>query len=210
VSAAHNMAASKKPAGRPVRPEGDSRAVDMEAVRGAVSGGPEQGSADLAVLVTGMLFRLAPRLVDVQDMGAREHGLGFARGRVLWALHDSGPVLMRKLSQVLRVTPRTVTGLVDALEADGWVTRSPHPADRRATIISLTPAAETTLARLRTAYEGFAHDLLDDVSADDLASSRRVIAVIENGLDEAVARGLAAFETRPAPAGRAGLSGPSS
>jgi DNA-binding MarR family transcriptional regulator len=181
----------------------------MEAVRGAASGTSEQGSADLAVLVTGMLFRLAPRLVEVQDMGAREHGLGFARGRVLWALHDSGPVLMRKLSQVLRVTPRTITGLVDALEADGWVTRSPHPADRRATIISLTPAAETALARLRAAYEGFAHDLLGDVSAGDLASSRRVISTIEDGLDEAVARGLAAFEERPASARRAGPSGPS-
>ena len=34
---------------------------------------------------------------------------------------------------------RNVTGLVDALEGAGFVTRSPHPTDRRATVVSLTP-----------------------------------------------------------------------
>lgn len=29
--------------------------------------------------------------------------------------------------------PRNVTDLVDALERDGYVTREPHPTDRRAT-----------------------------------------------------------------------------
>ncbi|MGH3407449.1 MAG: MarR family winged helix-turn-helix transcriptional regulator [Streptosporangiaceae bacterium] len=91
--------------------------------------------------MVGRLFRLAPRLVEPQDLGARQYGLGFARGRVLWALQESGPVLMRALSQQLGISPRTVTGLIDALEADGWVTRSPHRVDRRATIISLTGAA---------------------------------------------------------------------
>jgi DNA-binding MarR family transcriptional regulator len=38
---------------------------------------------------------------------------------VLWALQESGPVVMRALSQQLGISPRTVTGLIDALEADG-------------------------------------------------------------------------------------------
>jgi DNA-binding HxlR family transcriptional regulator len=63
----------------------------------------------------------------------------------LWALHESGLVPMRALSQLLGISPRMVTGLVDALEADGSVTRSPHIADRRATIISLTPAAKRSM-----------------------------------------------------------------
>jgi DNA-binding MarR family transcriptional regulator len=168
--------------------------ADLEAARGAAfSGRSDPAPADLAVSVVGRLFRLAPRLMDLQDLGARQYGLGFARGRVLWALHESGPVLMRALSQVLGISPRTVTGLVDALEADGWVTRGPHPADRRATIISLTPAAEAALARLRDSYEGLAHDLLSDLPADDLARCRAVITTLEERLDDVVSKRVAAF-----------------
>ena len=149
---------------------------------------------DLAVSLVGVLFRLAPRLVDLLDMGARDYGLGFARGRVLWALRDSGPVLMRALSEALGVSPRTVTGLVDSLEADGWVTRSPHPNDRRATIISLTPNSEMTLARLTDSYRALAHDLLGDVCAEDLARCRAVIRQLEDRLDASVSRRVAAFD----------------
>src|SRR5215469_7703873 len=160
--------------------------ADLEAARGSALTDP--GSADLAVSVVGRFFRLAPRLMDVQDRGAREYGLGFARGRVLWALHASGPVLMRALSQALGISPRTVTGLIDGLEADGWVTRSPHPEDRRATIISLTPAAETALARLQENYQALAHDLVGDLPPDDLQRCWSVISTIEQRLDGVVAR----------------------
>ncbi len=159
----------------------------------------EEPDLELPVSVVGLLFRLAPRLVDLIDLGARDYGLGFARGRVLWALRDSGPIVMRALSDSLGVSPRTVTGLVDSLEADGWVTRSPHPTDRRATIISLTPASETTLDRLTESYAALAHDLLGDVAPADLKICRTVIRQLEDRLDSSVTRRIAAFEARSAP-----------
>jgi len=197
------MADSAYRAGRPASGAPDATATDLEAARGAASRSSDPYRGDLAVSVVGRLFRLAPRLMDLQDLGARQYGLGFARGRVLWALQESGPVLMRALSQALGISPRTVTGLVDALEADGWVTRSPHPADRRATIISLSPAAETTLARLREAYEGLAHDLLGDLPRDDLARCRAVIATLEERLDDVTSRRVADFGPPSGPGPRA-------
>jgi DNA-binding MarR family transcriptional regulator len=193
--------------------------ADVEAARGAAARGrrgrrtappkatPEGvGRADpfggdLAASVFGHLFRLVPRLMELQEIGAREYGLGFARGRVLWALRESGPVLMRALSEALQISPRTVTGLVDALEADGWVTRSPHPTDRRATIISLTATAATTMARLSDSYRALAEELLGDVPPAELARFREVIVTMEERLDDAVTRALAAV-----PAGQPGCS----
>src|ERR1700752_4061690 len=107
----------------------DPFAADLEAAPGAASS-PGRDHSDLAISVLGRLFRLAPRLTELQDLGARQYGLGFARGRVLWGLQESAPVLTPALSQQLGTSPRTVTGLTDALEADAWVTRSPHPEDR--------------------------------------------------------------------------------
>jgi DNA-binding MarR family transcriptional regulator len=171
-----------------------SSEYDLEAALGSLATGRDDGPGDLAVSLVGRLFRLAPRLVELQDLGARQYGLGFARGRVLWALQESGPVLMRALSQQLGISPRTVTGLIDALEADGWVTRSPHPEDRRATIISLTATAETTLVQLRDSYQRLARDLLGDIPPEELARCRAVITTLEQRLDDAVARRIDDFE----------------
>jgi DNA-binding MarR family transcriptional regulator len=174
-----------------------STGVDVEAARG--SAGTDPASADVAVSVVGRLFRLAPQLTDLLDLGAREYGMGFARGRVLWALQESGPVVMRALSQQLGISPRTVTGLIDALEADGWVTRSPHPDDRRATIISITPTAQAALLTLRSSYEGLAHDLLADIDPADLARCQSVLGAIQDRLPDVVAARMATAQPTAKP-----------
>jgi DNA-binding MarR family transcriptional regulator len=152
---------------------------------------------EIADRVMGRLFALAPRLVELQDLGAREYGMSYARGRVVAALQASGPVLMRALSQDVGVTPRTITGLVDALEADGWVQRRPHPTDRRATIASLTPAAEVSFARLMQSYSGLARDLTDGIPRADQQTVVTALDHIAARMDDAVTRGFAALEADP-------------
>ena len=49
-----------------------------------------------------------------------------------------GPSTQRELADALQVSPRNVTGLVDALVATGFVSREPHPSDRRATLVQFT------------------------------------------------------------------------
>ena len=140
---------------------------------------------DLATTALGRLFGLAPRLTALADLGAQQYGFGYARGRVLWVLRKSGPVLMRAVSDTLGITPRTLTGLIDALEADGWVIRKPHPTDRRATLLELTPAAEQSCARIDEAFQGFAHLLFDTVAPADLHTFLRVLTHVRDHLDTA-------------------------
>ncbi len=168
---------------------------------------PTGGRADLSAAldmetaerVAGRLFALAPRLVEILDLGAREYGMSYARGRVVAALQASGPVLMRTLSQDVGVTPRTITGLVDALEADGWVERRAHPSDRRATIVALTPAAEAAFARLIEGYRGLAQDLVSGIPEADQQCALGVLEHISARLDDAVRRGTAAFDPPTSP-----------
>ena len=65
----------------------------------------------------------------------------YPRMRLLYALHCEGPQRMGDLADALDVTPRSVTALVDGLEAEHLVARRAHPSDRRATIIELTDEA---------------------------------------------------------------------
>jgi DNA-binding MarR family transcriptional regulator len=46
---------------------------------------------------------------------------------------------MRDLGVQLGVSPRNMTAMVDALEDAHLVVRRPHPTDRRATLVELSP-----------------------------------------------------------------------
>lgn len=91
-------------------------------------------------------------------------GLTFARYELLALLNFSrhGALPMKKASALLQVHPTSVTNAVDRLQAAGLVTRSPHPNDKRATLIELTEdgrsvsnAATISLNREVFARSGF-------------------------------------------------------
>ncbi len=64
--------------------------------------------------------------------------VSYARLRLLTVLKCDGNQTMHQLAEALAVTPRRVTALVDALEADGLVERHPHPTDGRSTLVAVT------------------------------------------------------------------------
>lgn len=116
------------------------------------------------------LFDLAVVLGDLMNRRLEELGLTPARAEVLWLLHGGGPLTQRELSQTLRCTPRNVTGLVDALEAAGFVTRKPHPTDRRATLVTLTQQGHAVASAWSAEHREGAGQLFGDVAAADLVT----------------------------------------
>jgi DNA-binding MarR family transcriptional regulator len=87
---------------------------------------------------------------------------------VLWELRSRGPVLQRELAEALDVAPRTMTGIVDGLVATGFVTRQPHPTDRRATLVTLTPHGEATTAAMAADQAQFVEILFGGMSEQRL------------------------------------------
>lgn len=109
------------------------------------------------------------------------------RVQVLWELAHGGPCTQQVLATRLNVTPRHVTTLVDVLEAADYVRRSPHPTDRRATVVGLTPSAETYMEGMRLAHEELTATLLDAVDPADRAALERGVTAIAERLVELVA-----------------------
>jgi DNA-binding MarR family transcriptional regulator len=120
-------------------------------------------------------------------------GLTPSRTHLLWELGERGPVPQRVLADALKVTPRAVTGLVDALVADGLVTRAPHPADRRATLVTLTPRGETLVAQLRRDHRALARALFGPMSRREFDGFARGLA----GVIERLRAHLAVASGRP-------------
>jgi DNA-binding MarR family transcriptional regulator len=73
-------------------------------------------------------------------------GLTFARYEALMLLYysRSGALPMGKIGGRLQVHPTSVTNLIDGLERAGYVTRTPHPTDRRTTLGSITEDGRRT------------------------------------------------------------------
>jgi DNA-binding MarR family transcriptional regulator len=79
-------------------------------------------------------------------------GLTTSRAHLLWELQQRGPTKQQVLAGALGVSARNVTGLVDGLVAGGFVTREPHPTDRRATLVSFTERGARTAEAMREGH----------------------------------------------------------
>jgi len=102
-----------------------------------------------------------------------------------WLLHHGGPQTQRALADAMKVTPRNVTGLVDALVDTGFVARGPHPTDRRATLVSLTERGAETMEAMNREHQELASLLFADMPDRD-AFARGLEHLLE-GLRDAVA-----------------------
>jgi DNA-binding MarR family transcriptional regulator len=109
-------------------------------------------------------------------------GLTYARMRLLGTLHCKGSQIMSNISDDLGVTRRNVTALVDALENEGLVRRMPHPTDRRATIIELTPqGVDTTNSMYNGHREGVA-EVFANLSEDERHELIRLLGSLREAL----------------------------
>lgn len=125
------------------------------------------------------VLELSLLLNEDAPRGVAAVGLTLPRVHLTWVLHHAGPMTHRALADALRVTPRNVTGLVDALAADGFVERSPHPTDRRATLVSLTEHGTSVMATMAAEHAALAQRLFGDLPDFDAFSA---------GLDQVLAR----------------------
>ena len=74
----------------------------------------------------------------------------------------------RDLADALRVSARNVTGLVEGLQATGFVGRTVHPRDRRATLVTLTEQGTAVARAMQTDEQRLARFLFSDVSDHDV------------------------------------------
>ena len=99
---------------------------------------------------------------DMTQSLARD-GLTVSRAGVLWELRHRGPTVQRVLADALKVSARTITGLVDGLVATGFVTREPHPTDRRATLVTFTGHGASTVAAMERDQAEFVRILFGEM-----------------------------------------------
>jgi DNA-binding MarR family transcriptional regulator len=97
----------------------------------------------------------------------------FGRARAIRRL-ARGPLSMRELADTLGIDPPNATVMVDGLEAQGLVRRTPHPTDRRAKVVEATRKGKA-LARRADMILATPPPALSDLGEDELEALRRIL-----------------------------------
>jgi DNA-binding MarR family transcriptional regulator len=93
---------------------------------------------------------LGKKMHASMERWADQYGLSLGRFQILVRLQhaDGGRLSMGDLAEMLDVAPRTVTGLVDNLERDGFAVRVDDPHDRRSVYAEITDRGRERLKAL--------------------------------------------------------------
>lgn len=142
------------------------------------------------------------------DAALEAAGLGITAGeaRTLHHADRTGPVRQTTLAERMAVEPMTLVGYLDRLERIGLVRREPDPADRRAKLVVIEPAARPVLARIATVAAAVREGAMEGLSAEEAEAVRAALALMRVNLragpaasDHAQPGEAAASEADPKP-----------
>jgi len=95
----------------------------------------------------------------------------FPQYNVLLALGRNGSMQMSTLGEHMLVAPANVTGLIDRIEAKGYVRRRKDPHDRRLWVIELTEEGERVYRNISSRFRQYARGLGSALSSKELAAA---------------------------------------
>src|SRR3954469_10233074 len=91
--------------------------------------------------------RTFTRMARKLDQALETHGLSVPQFDVLATLGFEQGITQQELAQRLLVTKGNICGMIDRMEASGWVERRPDPEDRRANRLFLTDQGRHLLGK---------------------------------------------------------------
>ncbi|MDQ2781144.1 MarR family transcriptional regulator [Lapillicoccus sp.] len=138
-------------------------------------------SEPLAMASATSIMRVQQLLIGDFDAVVGRHGLTFARyeALVLLAFSSAGQLPMSKVGERLMVHPTSATHIVQRLDAQGLVTRSPNPRDGRGTLAAISESGRAVMeaATADLVTGGFGLAMLSADEHDQLFALLRKVRV---------------------------------
>ena len=112
-----------------------------------------------------------------------EGSLGDAALAVLTRLHKYGPQTLTELSEHDRVSPASMSQIVNRLTSAGYAVRTRDPADGRKVLFSATAEGDELASAARAQRNAWLEDQLRTLSPEDRATIARATALLSNMAD---------------------------
>jgi MarR family transcriptional regulator for hemolysin len=127
-------------------------------------------------------FRAARRARGRAARQPAGDGLSLAQYHALEPLLER-PCSVREVAELSGVAPPTACRVIDGLVARGLVAREPDAGDRRALVLTLTPAGRRATLAKRRSFDGVRERITGTLDADEQRQAaellRRLAEVIE-------------------------------
>ena len=153
--------------------------IDEARVRWSEQWDPDVSDAMAAAT---SIMRAQQIVLAAVDGALRPFGLTFARyeGLVLLLFSSRGSLPLGIMGQRLMIHPASVTNIIDRLEVQGLVRRSPHPTDGRTTLAEITEAGRRLAREATKAVNDVAFGL-GRLDVQDLENLQRIIGRLRRG-----------------------------
>ena len=127
-----------------------------------------------------LLFLVSRRLRHGYLRRLEPLGLNPGQARALRAIAEAErPLRMVRLADELRIVPRSLTPVVDALEEAGLVRREVDPANRRSTLLVLTPEGRALSERARDARREAGDELFAVLSDEQREQLKDLLSLVD-------------------------------
>ncbi|QMU80082.1 MarR family transcriptional regulator [Streptacidiphilus sp. PB12-B1b] len=117
------------------------------------------------------------------------YGITPSQGRALEVLargaHHGAMIRLNQLAERLRIAPRSVTTVVDALETAGLVARTQDPEDRRAILLQLTEAGQQMVEQIGRIRQEVAAEYFGAISSEQRGELLRLLRTSDAAYEQA-------------------------
>lgn len=173
------------------------------------SGGPELERycvSDPNHAIEQELFSLVRRTMAAQAV-VGGHELERSSYGILSLLADRGPQRLGSIATTFRLDPSTITRQVQAVVRLGLAEKQTDPVDRRATLLSLTPAGRAAVARDQAHRRRLFAAVMEQWTPEEREELRRSLARLNQTMDSWIERSQ---DRTGSPAGAAEVNAPRS
>lgn len=126
------------------------------------------GKGEDAFISMSSVLRFHRLMIEAVEEDLKKHRLNLTDYMLLMTLQlsETGTRLISKLARNLLIHATTATLATDRLEVRGLLKRSPHPTDRRATLVSITAEGRELVRAASLGLEAFEYGLAGTSKAD--------------------------------------------
>ena len=138
----------------------------------------ESGDMETVTRTRLAILRLARRLRQQALPGITP-----SQQSALAAIEARGPLTLGALAAFENVRPPSITRIVAALEAEGWVERTTDPDDRRVTSVQVSARGRKELRRIREERNAWLAERLAELGPDERQLLEAALPVLEQLID---------------------------
>jgi MarR family multiple antibiotic resistance transcriptional regulator len=143
-----------------------------------------EGHVDLDAVFTDVV-RVETRLYNAVEQRVRaEAGVGAGHFELLRYVRDHPEARVADLASAFAIGVGTTSKIVDRLEKQGWMERRPNPANRRSSLLALTPAGESAVSRAEPAWQAAIQEILGGaLTPDELTALALALGALRSDLE---------------------------